>query len=175
MRYQGKVKVWKDDKGFGFILPNGGGLEPFLHISAFSNRSKRPKVGDLVTYELSMTEPNRPKATNVRFVSDREHSKSRESSPLPALFVAVLILGFIGYIGYVRLSHPNSTVAASLYKVFFARSALNNQGQFECSPSKTYCSQMTSCSEAFFHQEQCGVKTMDGDRNGIPCEQQWCN
>lgn len=175
MRYQGKIKVWRDEKGFGFILPNGDGAEAFLHISAFAKRGKRPEVGDLVTFELSMTEPNRPKATNVRFVADRIPSNSSALSALPLLVAAVLGLGFVGYVGYIRLSHPNSTVAASAYKAIFARSALNNQGQFQCSPSKTYCSQMSSCSEAFFHQERCGVTTMDGDWDGIPCEQQWCN
>jgi cold shock CspA family protein len=175
MRHQGKVKVWKDDKGFGFVTPNGGGPEVFLHISAFSQRRKRPSIGDLVTYELSIAEPSRPKATNVLFIGDRDHAKTKTPFPFLLLFVGILALGFAGYIAYVRLSHPNSTVAASVYKAFFARSALNNQGRFQCTPAKTYCSQMTSCSEAFFHQERCGVTTMDGDRDGIPCEQQWCN
>ena len=27
MRYQGKITDWKDDKGFGFVMPNGGWTE----------------------------------------------------------------------------------------------------------------------------------------------------
>jgi len=175
MRYQGKVKTWKDEKGFGFVVPNGGGSDVFLHISAFSNRHKRPAVGNLVTYELSAEDPNRLEAKNVRFVGEREHHKSSTLTALPFLFVGILAAGFVSYIAYIRLTHPNSTIAASVYKAFVARSALNNQGKFQCSPAKIYCSQMTSCSEAFFHQERCGITTMDGDRDGIPCEQQWCN
>jgi cold shock CspA family protein len=175
MRYQGKVKAWKDEKGFGFIVPNAGGPEVFLHISSFLQRRKRPSIGDLVTYEISLEEPNRPNAKNVLFVGDRDHAKTTTPFPRLLLFVGVLALGFAAYIAYVRLSHPNSTVAASVYKVFFARPALNNHSSFQCTPAKTYCSQMTSCSEAFFHQERCGVTSMDGDRDGIPCEQQWCN
>ncbi|QIW15836.1 nuclease [Pasteurellaceae bacterium RH1A] len=40
--------------------------------------------------------------------------------------------------------------------------------QFEC--GKRTCSQMNSCEEARFHLTQCGVKSLDRDKDGIPCE-----
>jgi cold shock CspA family protein len=39
---------------------------------------------------------------------------------------------------------------------------------------KVYCSQMTSCEEAEFYQDNCPNTQMDGDNDGIPCEKQWC-
>jgi hypothetical protein len=39
---------------------------------------------------------------------------------------------------------------------------------------RRYCSQMTSCHEAKFFLARCPGVQMDGDRDGIPCEQQWC-
>ena len=39
---------------------------------------------------------------------------------------------------------------------------------------RTQCSQMTSCAEAKFFLARCPNVHMDGDRNGIPCERQWC-
>jgi hypothetical protein len=78
-------------------------------------------------------------------------------------------------VAYVRISHPGSTVSASIYKIVFARDALRENAEFSCEPSKSSCARMSSCAEAFFHQERCGVGGMDGDRDGIPCEQQWCN
>ena len=39
---------------------------------------------------------------------------------------------------------------------------------------RTLCSQMTSCAEAKFFLARCPNVHLDGDRNGIPCERQWC-
>jgi hypothetical protein len=44
---------------------------------------------------------------------------------------------------------------------------------FRCD-GRTYCSQMTSCAEATFFIRNCPGTKMDGDRNGVPCEKQWC-
>ena len=39
---------------------------------------------------------------------------------------------------------------------------------------RTRCSQMTSCAEAMFFLKNCPGTEMDGDSDGVPCEQQWC-
>jgi endonuclease YncB( thermonuclease family) len=36
--------------------------------------------------------------------------------------------------------------------------------------NKRHCSQMTSCDEALFYLMRCGVKTLDRNRDGSPCE-----
>lgn len=45
---------------------------------------------------------------------------------------------------------------------------------FRCDGRKV-CSQMTSCEEAKYFLANCPGVTMDGDKNGIPCEKQWCS
>ncbi len=35
--------------------------------------------------------------------------------------------------------------------------------------TKRTCREMTSCGEAKFYMEQCGLKRLDGDGDGIPC------
>jgi hypothetical protein len=34
---------------------------------------------------------------------------------------------------------------------------------------------MRSCDEAKYFLARCPDVKMDGDRDGIPCEEQWCN
>lgn len=45
--------------------------------------------------------------------------------------------------------------------------------RFTCD-GRIYCSQMTSCEQAKYFLARCPGTKMDGDRDGIPCEQQWC-
>ena len=40
---------------------------------------------------------------------------------------------------------------------------------------RIHCSQMSSCEEATWFLRNCPGTKMDGDRDGIPCEQQWCS
>ena len=46
--------------------------------------------------------------------------------------------------------------------------------QFKCD-GRTSCSQMTSCAEAIYFLRHCPNVQMDGNNDGEPCEQQWCN
>ena len=45
---------------------------------------------------------------------------------------------------------------------------------FRCD-GRTYCSQMTSCEEATWFIKNCPGTKMDGDNDGVPCEQQFCS
>ena len=46
--------------------------------------------------------------------------------------------------------------------------------KFSCD-GRQYCSQMRSCDEAQYFLANCPGAKMDGDKNGIPCEKQWCS
>ena len=45
---------------------------------------------------------------------------------------------------------------------------------YRCDGRK-HCSQMSSCAEAKFFLSNCPGVKMDGDNDGIPCEDQWCS
>lgn len=95
MRYQGRITTWKDDKGFGFITPNSGGEQVFVHIRSFSNRQRRPEGNEIVTYELKVDGKGRAQASTVAFVGERPIASAPPGrSNVPPIF-AVCFLVFV--------------------------------------------------------------------------------
>lgn len=97
MRYQGKITDWKDDKGFGFVTPNGGGPTVFVHIKSFSNRQRRPVGNELVTYELASDARGRPQGVNIIFLDDHP-SSSPTTLPGPGAGVLTLAALFLAFV-----------------------------------------------------------------------------
>jgi uncharacterized membrane protein YsdA (DUF1294 family)/cold shock CspA family protein len=65
MRFEGTLKTWNDDRGFGFIEPTQGGQEIFVHIKAFGSRSGRPQVNQLLSFEVELGPQGKKRAKNV--------------------------------------------------------------------------------------------------------------
>jgi uncharacterized membrane protein YsdA (DUF1294 family)/cold shock CspA family protein len=101
MRYQGKITNWKDDQGFGFVTPNGGGRQVFVHIRSFSNRRRRPIGDELVTYELGIDSKGRPQGENVAFVGDSASHVSTAGPGIGSLTFAVLFLTLVAGAAFV--------------------------------------------------------------------------
>jgi len=65
MRTVGTVKWFNDQKGFGFITPENGAKDCFVHHSAIQgNGFKSLAEGDRVEFDM-IQEPKGPKAQNV--------------------------------------------------------------------------------------------------------------
>jgi uncharacterized membrane protein YsdA (DUF1294 family)/cold shock CspA family protein len=94
MRYQGEITNWKDDKGFGFITPNGGGKDIFVHIKSFANRQRRPVGNEIVTYELKTDDRGRTQAVSVAFDGESVPSTSSVRCNV-SLFLAIAFLVFV--------------------------------------------------------------------------------
>lgn len=77
-RVRGTVRMWDDDKGFGFIEPEDGGADVFLHMRALANRNLRPTVGAVVSYRSGTDDQQRPRALDARL----ENGASPTFSPL---------------------------------------------------------------------------------------------
>ncbi len=62
---RGVLKTWKEDRGFGFISPDGGGKDIFIHISALKGASRRPVTGDIIYYQSAKDNRGKFKAVNA--------------------------------------------------------------------------------------------------------------
>lgn len=107
MRYQGKIIRWKDEQGFGFITPNGGGHQVFVHVKAFANRQRRPAENEIVTYELKTDAKGRRRAELVRFVADRvtpTGSSGHGNAPILLATAFLLLAGGAALAGTLPLA-----------------------------------------------------------------------
>jgi len=63
----GTVKFFNADKGYGFIAPEGGGGDAFVHISAVERAGMRTLDKDQrVSYELETDNRGKTSAVNLQ-------------------------------------------------------------------------------------------------------------
>lgn len=61
----GTVKFFNDEKGFGFITPDNGGVDVFVHVSALAQGGSLSQ-GDKVDYDIGQDrKTGKSKAENV--------------------------------------------------------------------------------------------------------------
>lgn len=106
----------------GFVVPNGGGIRAFIHIRQFQRGSRRPAVGDLISYLPVLGDRDRTNAQQIRYSgmkvevvrpSARAPRMPRAAIGMGALLLAVLTcaMGFLPlvllgiYLGMSALSY----------------------------------------------------------------------
>jgi cold shock CspA family protein len=73
---KGVLKTWKEDRGFGFITPDDGGKDLFIHISAIGQASRRPVPGDIIHYQVVRDRNGKFRAINASIEGVSAENKS---------------------------------------------------------------------------------------------------
>ena len=99
---KGVLKTWKEDRGFGFITPDNGGRDIFIHISAIGQASRRPVPGDIIHYQVARDKHGKFRAinANIEGVSTHGENTSNPNKGKPGfirwLLAAVVCLLIVG-------------------------------------------------------------------------------
>ena len=100
---KGVLKTWKDDRGFGFIKPDDGSDDIFIHISALKGSERRPYRGETVYYQVEHGDDGKSKAVNARIegvtVSSEKKEGDKKGLWIAVAVAVVLIVGIAAYFG----------------------------------------------------------------------------
>jgi CspA family cold shock protein len=67
----GTLKWYNPEKGFGFMTPDDGGADVFVHVSAVEPAGHGdPLEGDRISYDLDKGRDGRASAINLRKAED---------------------------------------------------------------------------------------------------------
>ena len=66
----GRVKFFNTDRGYGFIAPDDGGPDVFVHVHDVEAAGMKILVADqLVAYEVGLARDGRSKAVGLRLLN----------------------------------------------------------------------------------------------------------
>ena len=75
----GTVKFFNEQKGYGFIAPEGGGNDAFVHISAVERSGMNTlRENQRVSYDLQEDRRGKMAATNLRAADDAAEEAGEE-------------------------------------------------------------------------------------------------
>jgi cold shock CspA family protein len=188
---KGKLVRWIDEKGFGFIKPENGSNEIFIHISALKSMSRKPIVGDVIQYQIGFDSNGKTRAVDAKIEGvsqvmtlaplsekrkERPHrtysnraNKHQKSHNIFPIIVLISVIVFV----YSKFSSEKKIVEEiKPPKVEIQPIKQIEQVQFQCQ-GKIRCTEMSTYEEAIFYLQNCPGTKMDGDYDGIPCEDQF--
>jgi cold shock CspA family protein len=118
------------------------------------------------------SQPPRPNSTRERSNPYRRRKSSWRGKLIPLLVLAGLFSIYTRFsaesIAPLPVSSFSQEEASATFSTPQAATVIR-----QCD-GRQHCSQMTSCEEATWFLQHCPNTKMDGEGDGIPCEDQWC-
>lgn len=91
---RGYLKTWKDDRGFGFIKPDDGSQDVFIHISALQGSARRPIKGDTIHFDIERDDQGKTKAVHAH-IEGVAHAEEKNSINKFWLWFIAALLGLV--------------------------------------------------------------------------------
>lgn len=187
MRFEGTLAQWNEDRGFGFVEAAETRERLFVHISSFERGRVRPPLGTLLVFDVERDAQGRKRAVNVTMPGDPRARPAADEAVRPGrrrapargarspAWAVVAIACVVIAVGVRYARHGRTPEEARVFTPALLRDASGDAPQpaYHCG-GRTHCSQMTSCEEAKWVLENCPGTRLDGNHDGVPCEQQWC-
>lgn len=188
MPFTGTLRSWNEARGFGFIAPTQGGADVFVHVSAFPRDGTTPSVGEKLSYDLDRGRDGKPQAVKVvRLAIGKQPPRTvgraaaaKQTARWPALLGLLVLTASVAGVGawsvkqFAAYRHRSELASQPAAPTAITPEKGTTATSFRCD-GRTHCSQMSSCAEAKWFINHCPGTKMDGNNDGIPCQEQWCN
>jgi cold shock CspA family protein len=194
MLHQGKLKGWNASQGRGFIQREKAGPDIQICSSGFRMKPASLQDGDSIFFQIELDDEGKAKAVAAYKAGQRLAPEPGLKQPMVSSFQFQHVLSFLfalsvlAWLAYQFWYLLNTQFEPELHIQQAEISASDRirpdnpvwpplqvqQGlHFQCE-GKQHCSQMHSCDEAKFYLANCPDVVIDGELDGIPCEQQLC-
>jgi CspA family cold shock protein len=76
----GTVKFFNESKGYGFIAPDGGGNDAFVHVTAVERAGMRSlRENQRISYELEQDRRGKTSAVNLKSAEDSTQGETAQA------------------------------------------------------------------------------------------------
>ena len=78
----GTVKFFNEQKGYGFIAPDGGGNDAFVHMTAVERAGMRSlRENQRISYDLQQDNRGKMSAVNLKNAEEATQPEASEAQP----------------------------------------------------------------------------------------------
>ena len=103
LKEKGKIVEWNTSRSFGFIRSQFNSNGIFIHISDFKDKQYKPKIGDIIDYEVGTGKDNKKKA--IKAIQEGKfssiHTYKKTSRKERKLYILLILLPFFLFLFFL--------------------------------------------------------------------------